>query len=114
MALIETTNRGPLVVASTYWGSEVERAGKLLGEALVVSLDADFAGVSSRDKNGIRGRQGETDRPPDRGVGQRIGTSGDVVNGERVFGRQCRMQHDRMAPGNAAGERVTPRSPAAR
>jgi len=28
MALIETTNRGPLVVASTYWGSEVERAGK--------------------------------------------------------------------------------------
>src|SRR5215469_11796488 len=53
-----------------------------LVEALVVSLDADFAGVSSRDENEICGRQGECDRPPDRGVGQRIGAGGDVVSAE--------------------------------
>lgn len=29
MAIIETTNHGPLVVSSTYWGSEYDRAGKL-------------------------------------------------------------------------------------
>src|SRR5262249_57763427 len=45
-----------------------------LVETLGVSLDANFAGVSSRDKNEIRGRQGEGDRPPDRAVGQRIRT----------------------------------------
>src|SRR5262245_49708804 len=53
-----------------------------LVETLVVSLDADFAGVSPRDKNEIGSRQGESDRPPDRGVGQRIGTGGDVVSAE--------------------------------
>src|SRR6516165_11098696 len=61
-------------------------------ETLVVSLDADFAGVSSRDENEICGRQGDRDRPPDSGVGQRIGTGGDVVSAERVFGLQRRMQ----------------------
>ncbi len=45
------------------------RGGRLV-EALVVSFDADLAGVLSRDENEIRGRQCETDRPPDRGVGQ--------------------------------------------
>src|SRR5215475_15088067 len=54
----------------------------LLVETLVVSLDANFAGVSSRDKNEICGRQGESNRPPDRSVGQRIGTGGDVVSAE--------------------------------
>jgi hypothetical protein len=58
-----------------------------LVEALVVSLDADPAGISSRDENEIRGRQCESNRPPDRCVGQRLGTGGDIVNGERIFGR---------------------------
>src|SRR5215475_15187161 len=53
-----------------------------LVETLVVSLDAHFAGVSSRNKNEIRGRQGEGDRPPERSVGQRIGTGGDIVSAE--------------------------------
>jgi len=58
----------------------------VLIEALVVSYDADLSRVSSRDENEIRGRQCETNRPLDRCVGQRIGTGGDVVNGERIFG----------------------------
>src|SRR5215831_3941849 len=59
--------------------SEVGRPCCLV-EALVVPLGANFAGVSSRDENEICGCQGEGDRPPDRGVGQRIGTGGDIVS----------------------------------
>src|SRR5215831_14971693 len=83
-----TMIRGSRVVVAE-WESMISssevgrrRCGTRLVETLVVSLDADFAGVLSRDENEIRGRQGQTDRPPDRGVGQRTGTGGDVVSAE--------------------------------
>src|SRR5262249_46383158 len=85
--------------------SEVGRPCCLV-ETLVVSLDADFAGVSSRDENEISGRQGESDRPPDRGVGQRIGAGGDIVSAERVFGRMRRMQHDWKNRGSPGGQQA--------
>ena len=59
-----------------------------LVESLVVTPDADFSRIPSRNEDEIRCRQCKTDWPPDRGVCQRFGSGGDVVNGERIIGRQ--------------------------
>lgn len=47
--LIETTNHGPLIVRSTYWGSEYDRAGKVFASvnagAVRLLLPASARGV---------------------------------------------------------------------
>src|SRR5882757_9444624 len=75
-------------------------------ESLVISLNTDLSGIASRDEDEIHRRQRETYWPPERGQKERIRTGRGVIGGQRVLGRQCRIEHHRKNGRTSCGQQT--------